>query len=230
MITMHNLLMEIYKRLYQAYGPRHWWPGESALEIMVGAILTQNTSWRNVEKAIQSLKDKGVLTIEGIHRLKTSELGALIRSSGTYRVKADRLKAFIGFLIGQYEGDLQKMKKEPLDRLRRRLLEVKGVGPETADSILLYALGKPVFVVDAYTKRILLRHGIASPRSSYEEIRRLFMDHLPFNEQLFNEYHALLVYLGKKVCKKVPQCDLCPINNIRHRAWRIAHRKKKEET
>ena len=210
--------MKIYRKLYEAYGPRHWWPGETSFEVMVGAILTQNTSWRNVERAIERLKGKGVLSPEGVHHLKKSELSRLIRSSGYYRIKADRLKSFIDFLFGQYDGDLKRMKKERLEELRKRLLDVKGIGPETADSILLYGLKKPIFVVDAYTKRILSRHGVVSERAPYEGVQRLFMDHLPHDEKLFNEYHALFVQLGKMVCKKSPRCEICPLKSIGHRA------------
>lgn len=212
---MEKILMKIYGKLYRAYGPRNWWPGETSFEVMVGAILTQNTSWRNVEKAIQKLKGKGVLNPEGIHDLKKSELARLIRSSGYYRIKADRLKSFINFLFQEYGGNLKRMKRERLDELRERLLGVKGVGPETADSILLYGLKKPIFVVDAYTKRILSRHGLISENASYEEIQKLFMGYLACNEKLFNEYHALLVHLGKTLCKKIPKCDACPLKGVR---------------
>ena len=175
--------MKIYRKLYRAYGPQRWWPGETSFEVMVRAILTQNTSWRNVEKAIQRLKGKGILNPEGIHRLKKSELAPLIRSSGYYRIKADRLKAFIDFLYEEFDGNLQKMRKRKLEELKERLLGVKGIGPETADSILLYGLKKSIFVVDAYTKRILSRHGIISDKASYEEVQKLFMDHLPHDEK-----------------------------------------------
>jgi len=215
---MQRLFMNIYRRLYKAYGPRHWWPGETSFEVMVGAILTQNTSWRNVEKAIQKLKGKGILNPEGIHRLKKRELAPLIRSSGYYRIKADRLKAFINFLFEEYDGDLKRMKRERLDELREKLLAIRGIGPETADSILLYGLKKSIFVVDAYTKRILSRHGIISEKASYEEVQKLFTDHLPLDEKLFNEYHALFVHLGKMVCRKMPKCDICPLKGIEHRA------------
>jgi len=215
---MKHLLMEIYHKLYKAYGPRHWWPGETSFEVMVGAILTQNTSWKNVEKAIQKLKAKGVLNPQGVFRLKRSQLAPLIKSSGYYRIKADRLKSFIDFLFGQYDGNIRRMKKERLEELRERLLDVKGVGPETADSILLYGLEKPIFVVDAYTKRILSRHGVVSEKAPYEEVQRLFMDYLPHDEKLFNEYHALIVQVGKMVCKKSPRCDSCPLKSIGHRA------------
>lgn len=209
------LLLKIYRKLYRAYGPRHWWPGETPFEVMVGAILTQNTSWRNVEKAIQNLKGKGVLNSEGIYQLRKSQLASLIKSSGYYRIKAERLKSFVEFLFKEYGGHLEKMRGETQEELREKLLGVKGIGPETADSILLYGLEKPIFVVDAYTKRILSRHGMISEKASYGEIQRLFMDHLPHHERLFNEYHALLVHLGRNVCKKNPECDRCPLKGFK---------------
>jgi len=214
-VSMKKLLMKIYRKLYRAYGPRNWWPGETSFEVMVGAILTQNTSWRNVEKAIQKLKAKRVLNPLGIYHLKRSQLASLIRSSGYYRIKADRLKSFMDFLFGEYDGDLKRMKREKLVKLREELLGVKGIGPETADSILLYALKKPIFVVDAYTKRVLSRHGVISERGSYGEVQKLFLDHLPHDEELFNEYHALFVHLGKMVCKKIPRCDICPLEGFK---------------
>jgi len=214
--TPHSeLLVTTFDRLYKAYGPMHWWPGETAFEVIVGAILTQNTSWRNVEKAIQNLKARKVLHAKGIHQLKRSQLASLIKSSGYFRIKADRLKAFVNFLFENYRGSLGKIRKERLNILRQRLLDIKGIGPETADSILLYALRKPIFVVDAYTKRILSRHGVLSEKASYEEVQRLFMDYLPHDERLFNEYHALLVHLGKTLCKRKPKCDICPLNGVR---------------
>lgn len=211
---MRALLLGIYHKLYKSYGPQHWWPGENPFEVIVGAILTQNTSWKNVERAIQSLKRKGVLSPEGIRNLKRSELSRLIKSSGYYRIKADRLKFFIEFLFKYYHGDLEIMRKEEPGRLRERLLQIKGIGPETADSILLYGFGIPIFVVDAYTRRILSRHGVVSEKASYEEVQGLFMNHLPHQERLFNEFHALLVRLGKTVCKKIPKCDICPLRGI----------------
>jgi endonuclease-3 related protein len=223
---MKDILIKIYRTLYQTYGPRHWWPGETSFEVMVGAILTQNTSWRNVEKAIQRLKGKGVLNPEGIHHLKRSELARLIKSSGYYRIKTDRLKSFIDFLFEEYDGNIKKMGRERLGELREKLLGVKGIGPETADSILLYGLKKPIFVVDAYTRRILSRHGIISEKASYEEVQKLFMDYPPRDEKLFNEYHALFVYLGKTVCKKIPRCELCPLRDkIGNKKWEMESRK-----
>jgi endonuclease-3 related protein len=223
---MKNLLMKIYQTLFRAYGPRHWWPGETSFEVMVGAILTQNTSWKNVEKAIGHLKEKGLLNSEGIYQLRKSQLASLIKSSGYYRIKADRLKNFVNFLFGEYRGDVEKMKRERIEELRRKLLGVNGVGPETADSILLYGLKKPIFVVDAYTKRILSRHGMIPEKASYEEVQSLFMNHLPLDEGLFNEYHALFVHLGKTLCKEVPKCDICPLKGIEGRAENKAQIKK----
>jgi endonuclease-3 related protein len=220
---MQWLLMNIYRKLYQAYGPRDWWPAETSFEVMVGAILTQNTSWRNVEKAIQKLKGKGVLNPEGIHDLKKTQLASLIKSSGYYRIKTDRVKAFVNFLFEEFDGDLKRMGRERLGELREKLLGVKGIGPETADSILLYGLKKSIFVVDAYTKRILSRHKMISENTAYEEVQKLFMEHLPLDEKLFNEYHALLVHLGKTVCKKIPRCDICPIKSIAHKIKGKAH-------
>jgi endonuclease-3 related protein len=206
--------MDIYRILYQSYGPMHWWPGETPFEVMVGAILTQNTSWKNVEKAIERLKESGVLNPKGIRELRSSALASLIRSSGYFRIKAKRLKAFIEFLFDDYGGSIKRMKRERVGVLRQKLLGVKGIGPETADSILLYGLEKPIFVVDAYTKRILSRHGILSEKASYEKVQKLFMEHLLRDEKLFNEYHALLVHLGKTLCQKIPRCDQCPLNGI----------------
>jgi endonuclease-3 related protein len=213
-----NLLLKIYHKLYQSYGPMHWWPGETPFEVMVGAILTQNTSWKNVEKAIGRLKERKRLSPKGIRQLPKSTLASLIKSSGYFRIKAERLKVFVDFLFEEYGGAIKRMKRERVGGLRQNLLGVKGIGPETADSILLYGLQKPIFVVDAYTKRILSRHGIVSEKASYEEVQNLFMDHLPHNERLFNEYHALLVHLGKTLCKKIPSCDRCPLKGIEHGA------------
>jgi endonuclease III related protein len=210
-------LFQIYRLLLEAYGPQYWWPADTPFEVMVGAILTQNTSWRNVEKSVNRLKEEGVLHPEGMHRLKTPDLASIIRSSGYFRIKADRLKEFIHFLYGEFDGDLMKMKRVPWKALRQKLLGVKGIGPETADSILLYGLEKPVFVVDAYTTRVLSNHGMVSPKTSYEEVQDLFMKNLPSDTMLFNEYHALLVHLGKWVCKKRPRCDICPLKDVKRK-------------
>ncbi len=211
---MKRLLMNIYRKLYRAFGPCHWWPGETPFEVMVGAILTQNTSWKNVERAIASLKENDILNPIAIYRLRGSSLARMIRASGYYRIKARRLKTFTHFLVEQYDGNIEAMKQEETMALREKLLRIKGIGPETADSILLYGLRKPIFVIDAYTKRILCRHGLVSEGASYKEIQALFMAHLPQEEKLYNEYHALLVHLGKNICRKDPKCNLCPIHGI----------------
>jgi endonuclease-3 related protein len=178
---------------------------------MVGAILTQNTAWRNVEHAIENLKKARVLTPEGLRRIAKRKLARLIRPAGYYNVKAKRLKELISFLSSEYGGDLQRMFSEPLAPLRERILRVKGVGPETADSILLYAGGKPIFVIDAYTKRVLSRHGMIMDGASYGDLQDLFMRSLPEDVALYKEYHALFVRLAKTFCKTKPLCAGCPL-------------------
>jgi endonuclease-3 related protein len=200
-----------YQILDDHFGNLHWWPGDSPLEVIVGAILTQNTAWKNVEKAISALKRHDLLSAVALMEIPERELAGLIRPSGYYNIKAGRLKAFFIFLRDQFSGSLEQMFAEDVSILRQELLGIKGVGAETADSILLYAGGKPVFVVDAYTRRILSRHGIVATRSSYGEIQRLFMDRLPADAALFNQYHALIVYTGKNYCRKQPRCQECPL-------------------
>ena len=180
---------------------------------MVGAILTQNTNWQNVEKAISNLKKKRVLSVKKLFGVPEKELAALIRPAGYFNVKARRLREFLKFFNKVYQGQLRRISAQRLPELRQQLLAVCGIGPETADSILLYALGKPIFVVDAYTKRILLRHGLIKQDAGYQDIQNLFMSNLDNDAGLFNEYHALLVRLGKDYClKSKPRCKECPIN------------------
>lgn len=208
--------MGIYNRLLSHFGPSHWWPGESPLEIMVGAILTQNTAWSNVERAMGRLKEEGALNASLLHRMDRALLAEWIRPAGYYRIKAGRLKNFFDFFIREYGGKAGRMKNQTLEVLRPRLLEVKGIGPETADSILLYALGMPTFVVDAYTHRIFSRHQLIEEDMGYEDLRSYFMDRLPLDPGLFNEYHALLVRLGKDYCKKKnPRCEECPMKEMK---------------
>jgi endonuclease-3 related protein len=203
-------LIEIYNALYAHYGPQNWWPGDSAFEMMVGAVLTQNTNWGNVEKAIANLKRAGALSAAALHIMPEDRLAELIRPSGYFNIKAKRLKAFIEYFMDSYGGSVARMKKAGCDALREEFLSVKGIGPETADSILLYALGCPTFVVDAYTKRIFSRHGFFPETADYNEVRKFFMDRLPVDVKLYNEYHALVVRLGKDRCmKKAGRCDLC---------------------
>ncbi len=207
-----NKLKKIYKRLYRRFGPQHWWPGDSPFEVAASAILTQNTNWGNVEKAIANLKRAGAMSAYGIHRMPAEKLAELIRPSGYFNIKAGRLKEFVKFLAGQYNGKIEDMACEETDVLREKLLGIRGIGPETADSILLYALGKPVFVIDAYTKRALSRHGLLPPDESYERFQGLFHSSLDADTALFNEYHALFVALGKNFCRPRPACDACPLN------------------
>jgi endonuclease III related protein len=169
-----NKLRLYYRTLYRAWGPQHWWPAETRFEVIVGAYLTQNTSWINVERALANLRAAGVLSVEAIRGLRLSKLERLIRPSGYFRQKAKRLKTFVAYLDKNHGGSLDALFAQPTDKLREELLDLNGIGPETADSILLYAGNHPVFVVDAYTKRILDRHGILSEKSDYEEFRRLF--------------------------------------------------------
>jgi endonuclease-3 related protein len=193
------------------FGPQHWWPARTRFEVVVGAILTQNTAWSNVERALAALRARRLLTAARLSGLPPGRLAALIRSSGTFRVKARRLRAFLAYLNGRYQGSLDRMSGAPLDALRRELLAIPGIGPETADSILLYALGRPVFVVDAYTRRVLSRHRLLPHDAGYEDVRAFFERHLPSDPRLFNEYHALLVAIGKQYCRSRPHCAECPL-------------------
>jgi len=212
--SYRNILLDIYNTLYKAFGPQHWWPGETPFEIAVGAILTQNTNWGNVEKAINNLKTSGVLDAIALHEMSHKELASLIKPAGYFNIKAKRLKHFLDFLANHYKGCVEQMQNEDTHILRHRLLEINGIGPETADSILLYALEKPVFVVDAYTKRVLVNHKLASEKATYHELQELFHKNLPMDVQLFNEYHALFVMAGKYYCKPKPRCEECPLKKI----------------
>lgn len=208
--------MDIYERLFDFYGPQHWWPGETTLEIIVGAILTQNTSWSNVEKAITNLKKHDCLTCEKLHTLGAEELGLLIRSAGYYNIKARRLKNFFDWLYAEHAGDIDALFDLAPSVLRQQLLSIKGIGPETADSICLYAFSKPVFVVDAYTARIFGRHMWIEPGSGYDQIQDIFHGGLEKDAVLFNEFHALIVRLGKDHCKPRPICKGCPLEPLPH--------------
>lgn len=202
----------IYHRLHHFFGPQYWWPAQSPFEVIVGAILTQNTNWTNVERALHNLKSKRLLSSEVLHKLSVPQLASLIRPAGYFNVKARRLKNFLDFFLREFGGSVTRMKKVRVDVLRQKLLSVNGIGPETADSIILYALNKPVFVVDAYTKRILTRHNIISHDDDYHTVQQVFAKNLTGNAQLFNEYHALIVRLGKEYCKPMPACSACPLN------------------
>lgn len=234
------LVRELYRTLAQAWGPQHWWPAQTALEVVVGAYLTQNTSWTNVERAIANLREADALSVDGLRSISVEALQQLIRPSGYFRQKAERLKIFISFLDVNYGGSLERMFAQQTPTLREQLLALKGVGPETADSILLYAGNHPVFVVDAYTRRVFERHGLISPSATYENIRALVESALSSESaiyshgsvlggsahdpspastmarsgraQVYNEMHALIVGLGKQHClKAVAECEGCPL-------------------
>jgi endonuclease-3 related protein len=208
-------LLTIYTRMYEQLGSQHWWPGESPFEVMVGAILTQNTSWKNVERAIENLKGVGLLSLEALSDLPAGLLAEYIRPAGYYNIKAVRLQNLLTFINVEHGGDLQAFLNQSLPTLREQLLSVKGVGPETADSILLYAANLPIFVVDTYTHRILSRHQLIGEDFGYLEIQELFMDTLACDTQLYNEYHALLVRVGNVYCKKKnPDCAACPLQGV----------------
>jgi endonuclease-3 related protein len=204
----------LYERLLDRYGPQRWWPGDSPLEIAVGAILTQNTNWSNVEKAIANLKQAGLLDARRLQESDGEGLAETIRPSGFYRVKARRLKAFIDFLAGRYGGSMERMGREDEQVLRERLLAIHGIGEETADSILLYALGKPVFVIDAYTRRVLSRHGMAGERDPYTDLQTLFHREMERDTAIYNEFHALFVRVGKECCRPRRLCESCPLKEV----------------
>jgi endonuclease-3 related protein len=218
METTRERLLEIYRRLLDFFGPQHWWPGETPFEVAVGAILTQNTSWTNVAKAIASLKAAGCLDPHKLHEIDSEQLETLIRPAGYFRVKAKRLRNFINWLCENYDGDLRNLEPVKTARLREELLAITGIGPETADSILLYALNRPVFVVDTYTARVMVRHGLIAPEGlDYHQLQDLFMSNLEPDVALYNEFHALLVMTGKDYCKPTPRCGACPLNPLPHR-------------
>lgn len=211
-MSRKSLLLSMFDAMSAALGPSHWWPGDGPFETAVGAVLTQNTNWGNVEKAIANLKQAQVMTPEALYALSEDETAELIRPAGYFRVKTVRLKNLLTVMHEEFELDFERPKEHDMLKLREMLLAVKGVGPETADSILLYAWGKPSFVVDAYTRRILSRHGLLPPDVSYDEVQEYFMDVLPGDEALYNEYHALIVRTAKEWCvKKAPKCNGCPL-------------------
>ncbi|MFC2059478.1 endonuclease III domain-containing protein [Chloroflexota bacterium] len=209
-------LLSIYHRLMDCYGPQHWWPAPEPFEVMIGAILTQSAAWLNVEKAIANLRAAGALSPEGLRRLSLPELAVLIYPSGYYNAKALKLKSLANWLGQYYRDNLDALFASDTGHLRQRLLSVYGIGEETADSIILYAANQPIFVIDAYTRRIINRIGLAPESNSYTAYQALFMDNLPLDARLFNEYHALLVCLAKNICRKSPLCQQCCLNNTCH--------------
>jgi len=204
-------LADVYALLRRKRGPAGWWPGETPFEVCLGAILVQNTSWTNVEKALATLRERGLLSFGALERLPASRLAPLLRSSGYFNVKARRVKAFLAFLGREFGGHVERMAGEEPQALRAKLLAVNGIGPETADSILLYAASQPSFVVDAYTRRIFSRLGLLRGDESYDQMRSFFMDRLPRDVALYNDYHAQIVLLGKDTCRALPRCADCPL-------------------
>ena len=207
-------ILEIYHRLYAHFGPQAWWPAETRFEVIIGAILTQNTAWTNVEKAISNLRESDLLLLEALHNCPEKDLASMIRSSGYFNQKARRLKRMTIFIFQNYEGSLDRMFVENSTVLRKALLSVNGLGPETVDSILLYAGEIPIFVIDAYTRRIFSRHHLIEEKASYKQIQDRFMEALPGRVAMFNEYHALIVKTAKIYCKKQPDCAKCPLRSL----------------
>jgi len=207
-------LLRLYRRLLRRFGHAGWWPGGTPFEICVGAVLVQNTSWTNVERALEELRRRDLLSFERLHAVPLSRLARLIRSSGYYNVKARRVRALLDFLDAEYGGRVEAMSTEPPRALRARLLAVSGIGRETADSIVLYAAGLPLFVVDAYTRRVFSRLGLLRGHEPYDDVQRFFMERLPADAPLYNDYHAQVVLLGKDVCRPRPRCALCPLQDL----------------
>jgi len=211
----HDYLMSVFHALYAALGPSHWWPAETPFEVAVGAILTQNTQWNNVEQAIANLRSANVLEPDSMYNIPPEQLSVFIRPSGFFRLKTQRLKHFLLFLRDSCNFQMEKLAQIPLNELRIRLLQVNGIGPETADSILLYALKLPTFVVDSYTRRLSVRHMLVPEDISYEDLRRFYMNALPQDPDLFNEYHAMIVRANKIWClKKAGKCIACPLQHL----------------
>ena len=205
-------LQKVYNALFARWGKQHWWPAESPLEMMLGAILTQNTAWTNVEKAISNLKTNNALSLDQLEQTPIEQLAEWIRPAGYFNQKANTIKTIVQTINERFNGSLTTLFSLNTPTLRNELLSWKGVGSETADSILLYAGKRPVFVIDAYTRRFLERHGWINKTATYNDVAQLFMDQLPPQEELFNEYHALIVQLGKEHCKSKPNCENCPLN------------------
>ena len=214
MAPLTNALSQIYDTLFAAFGHQHWWPAETAFETMIGAILTQNVSWTNAARAVRNLEGAGMLDPCLLAKADPGEIARLIVPSRFYNLKAERIREFARVYVAEFEGDPAVMAAVETSALRERLLAVRGLGKETVDSILLYACGKPVFVVDAYTRRIFSRYGLLPADASYDRMQRLFAENLPPDAALFNDYHAQIVFLGNTVCRKSPLCGRCPIREV----------------
>lgn len=205
---------QVYRQLFDALGPQHWWPGDSPWEVMIGAVLVQNTSWKNVERAIDNLREAGLVDPQRLLNVPTDELAELIRPAGYFRLKTKRLRSLLEFVVDQYDGSLETMRAADTHRLREELLGVHGIGPETADSILLYALEKPTFVVDTYTHRVFARHGWIGYDTDYHQLKEHLVSELPVDVTLYNELHALLVNVGHHYCRRQPKCEACPLVDL----------------
>ncbi|MBI4964319.1 MAG: endonuclease III domain-containing protein [Desulfomonile tiedjei] len=214
---LRSLLLNLYEEMVASFGHRNWWPGDSPLEVCIGAVLTQNTAWRNVVKAIDNLKAASALDLFRIHEMSHDELAELIRPAGYYNVKAGRLGNLVRHIVEGHDGDLDLLFLLPMEKLREELLSINGVGKETADSIILYAANKPIFVVDAYTKRILYGHGLIREKADYDEVQGLFHSSLPRDVALYNDFHAQFVAVGHHYCKRNPLCDQCPLGQFPRR-------------
>ncbi len=210
-----NMYLDAYQLLYSHFGPQGWWPGETPLEIMVGAVLTQNTNWTNVTKAIDNLRQGGMLGYPQLLEMSLDLLAEYIQPSGYFNLKAKRLHNLLKMIENLYDGNLDHFSNDDVVSARENLLNVKGVGPETADSILLYACVQPIFVIDTYTHRVFSRHNLVEEETDYHTMQTVFMDHLPEDVQLFNEFHALIVRVAKQFCKKTNQlCEQCPLQGL----------------
>ena len=210
-----RIVRQVYDLLYERYGPQGWWPAKTKLEVVLGAILVQSTAWGNAAKALDAIREAGVLDVAALARMSEGELGELVRSSGFYTVKARRVKAFVEHVMEGHGGDLDSMLEQDATELRRELLGIHGIGEETADCIVLYAAGKPTFVIDEYTRRIVGRLGVGVVgRGTYADYQRLFEEALASEAGVFGEYHALLVALGKDVCRKSPLCLGCALKQV----------------
>lgn len=206
--------MAVYELLRARFGHARWWPADTAFEVCLGAILAQNTAWANVERALHAIRSRRLLSHRALFPLPAAAIARLIRASGTFQVKARRVRAFLDFLESDYGGVVERMASAPLDSLRAALLRVHGIGPETADCIVLYAAGLPSFVVDAYTRRVFGRLGLLRGGESYDEVQRFFHRRLPPDAALFNDYHAQIVRLAKDVCRPRPLCASCPLDAV----------------
>lgn len=217
MTSTADTLMQMYQAMHEHFGHQQWWPGDGALEICLGAILTQNTNWKNVEKALENLRQTDCIDITSLLTMPVDELAELIRPAGYYNIKAKRIRNFLGHIHSQFGDDIESFLQQSISTLREELLGITGIGRETADSIILYAAGKPTFVVDAYTVRIFVRHGLLLPEDDYETIKDFFESYLPQDADLFNDYHAQIVAVGKNFCKKSKTlCEKCPLNRFDH--------------